>query len=66
MCAILVLPTHHLQLGQRAQHFPAGSLWFLSSCLPSWAEIDVLYSGSQKVLNAPPGSAPISFSERAR
>ncbi|XP_075365248.1 alanine--glyoxylate aminotransferase [Mycteria americana] len=29
-------------------------------------EIDVLYSGSQKVLNAPPGSAPISFSERAR
>ncbi|XP_031975979.1 serine--pyruvate aminotransferase isoform X2 [Corvus moneduloides] len=29
-------------------------------------EIDVLYSGSQKVLNAPPGTAPISFSERAR
>ncbi|XP_052659843.1 alanine--glyoxylate aminotransferase isoform X1 [Harpia harpyja] len=29
-------------------------------------EIDVLYSGSQKVLNAPPGSAPISFSEGAR
>ncbi|XP_005236904.3 LOW QUALITY PROTEIN: alanine--glyoxylate aminotransferase [Falco biarmicus] len=29
-------------------------------------EVDVLYSGSQKVLNAPPGSAPISFSERAR
>ncbi|NXS14444.1 SPYA protein, partial [Neodrepanis coruscans] len=29
-------------------------------------EIDVLYSGSQKVLNTPPGSAPISFSERAR
>ncbi|NXQ31504.1 SPYA protein, partial [Alaudala cheleensis] len=29
-------------------------------------EIDVLYSGSQKVLNAPPGSGPISFSERAR
>ncbi|XP_071422834.1 alanine--glyoxylate aminotransferase isoform X2 [Pithys albifrons albifrons] len=29
-------------------------------------EIDVLYSGSQKVLNVPPGSAPISFSERAR
>ncbi|NXD64572.1 SPYA protein, partial [Eolophus roseicapillus] len=29
-------------------------------------EIDILYSGSQKVLNAPPGSAPISFSERAR
>ncbi|NWI91041.1 SPYA protein, partial [Pitta sordida] len=29
-------------------------------------EIDVLYSGSQKVLNATPGSAPISFSERAR
>ncbi|NXM31049.1 SPYA protein, partial [Oxyruncus cristatus] len=29
-------------------------------------EIDILYSGSQKVLNSPPGSAPISFSERAR
>uniref|UniRef100_A0A672V1Z5 Alanine--glyoxylate aminotransferase n=1 Tax=Strigops habroptila TaxID=2489341 RepID=A0A672V1Z5_STRHB len=29
-------------------------------------EIDILYSGSQKVLNAPPGTAPISFSERAR
>ncbi|NXP83168.1 SPYA protein, partial [Ramphastos sulfuratus] len=29
-------------------------------------EIDALYSGSQKVLNAPPGSALISFSERAR
>ncbi|XP_071607750.1 alanine--glyoxylate aminotransferase isoform X2 [Heliangelus exortis] len=29
-------------------------------------EIDVLYSGSQKVLNVPPGSAPISFSQRAR
>ncbi|XP_005151056.2 alanine--glyoxylate aminotransferase [Melopsittacus undulatus] len=29
-------------------------------------EIDILYSGSQKVLNAPPGSAPISFSEQAR
>ncbi|XP_006276181.2 alanine--glyoxylate aminotransferase isoform X1 [Alligator mississippiensis] len=29
-------------------------------------EIDILYSGSQKVLNVPPGTAPISFSERAR
>ncbi|XP_068025516.1 alanine--glyoxylate aminotransferase isoform X3 [Melanerpes formicivorus] len=29
-------------------------------------EIDALYSGSQKVLNVPPGSALISFSERAR
>ncbi|NWY03563.1 SPYA protein, partial [Nothoprocta ornata] len=29
-------------------------------------EIDILYSGPQKVLGAPPGSAPISFSERAR
>lgn len=28
--------------------------------------IDILYSGSQKVLNAPPGTAPISFSEKAR
>ncbi|XP_019398587.1 PREDICTED: serine--pyruvate aminotransferase isoform X2 [Crocodylus porosus] len=29
-------------------------------------EIDILYSGSQKVLNVPPGTAPISFSETAR
>ncbi|ELV12244.1 serine--pyruvate aminotransferase [Tupaia chinensis] len=28
--------------------------------------IDVLYSGSQKVLNAPPGTALISFSEEAK
>ncbi|XP_047442085.1 alanine--glyoxylate and serine--pyruvate aminotransferase a [Mugil cephalus] len=28
-------------------------------------EIDILYTGSQKVLNAPPGTAPISFNERA-
>lgn len=28
-------------------------------------EIDVIYSGSQKVLGAPPGLAPISFSPRA-
>ncbi|KAJ0065246.1 hypothetical protein NL108_006609, partial [Boleophthalmus pectinirostris] len=28
-------------------------------------EIDILYTGSQKVLNVPPGTAPISFSERA-
>nr|XP_033815504.1 serine--pyruvate aminotransferase [Geotrypetes seraphini] len=28
--------------------------------------IDILYTGSQKVLNVPPGTAPISFSERAR
>ncbi|PNF33614.1 Serine--pyruvate aminotransferase, mitochondrial [Cryptotermes secundus] len=28
-------------------------------------EIDVLYTGSQKVLGAPPGLAPISFSPRA-
>uniref|UniRef100_A0A8C9STD3 Alanine--glyoxylate and serine--pyruvate aminotransferase a n=1 Tax=Scleropages formosus TaxID=113540 RepID=A0A8C9STD3_SCLFO len=27
--------------------------------------IDILYTGSQKVLNSPPGTAPISFSERA-
>lgn len=27
--------------------------------------IDILYTGSQKVLNAPPGTAPISFSEKA-
>lgn len=29
-------------------------------------EIDCLYSGSQKVLGAPPGTAPISYGERAR
>ncbi|XP_001513675.3 serine--pyruvate aminotransferase [Ornithorhynchus anatinus] len=28
--------------------------------------IDILYSGSQKVLNAPPGTSIISFSEKAR
>ncbi|KAL8187588.1 UNVERIFIED_CONTAM: hypothetical protein K2H54_051543 [Gekko kuhli] len=28
--------------------------------------IDILYSGSQKVLSAPPGASPISFSMRAR
>ncbi|XP_056600460.1 alanine--glyoxylate and serine--pyruvate aminotransferase b [Triplophysa dalaica] len=27
--------------------------------------IDILYTGSQKALNAPPGTAPVSFSERA-
>ncbi|XP_068613873.1 alanine--glyoxylate aminotransferase-like [Brachionichthys hirsutus] len=27
--------------------------------------IDILYSGSQKALNAPPGTAPISFNDRA-
>jgi len=29
-------------------------------------EIDILYTGSQKVVAPPPGTAPISFSERAR
>jgi alanine-glyoxylate transaminase/serine-glyoxylate transaminase/serine-pyruvate transaminase len=28
-------------------------------------KIDVVYSGTQKVLNAPPGISPISFNERA-
>ncbi|XP_064418159.1 alanine--glyoxylate aminotransferase isoform X2 [Latimeria chalumnae] len=28
--------------------------------------IDILYTGSQKVLNSPPGTAPISFNEKAR
>lgn len=28
--------------------------------------IDVLYAGSQKVLNAPPGMSLISFSDRAK
>ena len=34
------------------------------SSLP--AGVDVVYSGSQKVLGAPPSTAPISFSPRAR
>ena len=34
-------------------------LWFIS-------EIDVVYAGGQKVLNAPPGASPISFSDRAK
>ena len=28
-------------------------------------DIDILYTGSQKVLGVPPGVAPISFGERA-
>ncbi|XP_062936863.1 alanine--glyoxylate aminotransferase [Cynocephalus volans] len=28
--------------------------------------IDILYSGAQKVLNAPPGTSPISFSDKAK
>ena len=28
--------------------------------------IDVAYSGSQKVIGAPPGTAPISFGQKAR
>lgn len=39
---------------------------FPKQLLLSQAEVDALYSGSQKVLNVPPGSALISFSERAR
>lgn len=30
-----------------------------------FSDIDILYTGSQKALNAPPGTAPISFNERA-
>ena len=30
-----------------------------------FVEIDVLYSGSQKVLSSPPGASPISFSTAA-
>ncbi|XP_074655908.1 alanine--glyoxylate aminotransferase-like isoform X2 [Tubulanus polymorphus] len=33
--------------------------------MDNW-EIDVLYTGSQKVISAPSGTAPISFSPRAR
>ena len=34
--------------------------------MSQFTEIDVLYTGSQKVLSAPPGASPISFSEKAR
>jgi alanine-glyoxylate transaminase/serine-glyoxylate transaminase/serine-pyruvate transaminase len=37
-------------------------------CVPFYADrwkIDVVYTGTQKVLNAPPGITPITFSERA-
>lgn len=33
--------------------------------LPSTG-IDILYSGSQKVLNAPPGTSLLSFSDKAK
>ena len=39
--------------------------WPLRVC-PSPAGIDVLYSGSQKVLNAPPGTSLISVSNKAK
>lgn len=37
-------------------------------CVPIYTDdwkIDVIYTGTQKVLNAPPGITPISFNERA-
>lgn len=37
-------------------------------CVPLYTDdwkIDVIYTGTQKVLNAPPGITPISFNERA-
>lgn len=37
-------------------------------CVPFYADkwkIDVVYTGTQKVLNAPPGITPITFSEKA-
>lgn len=33
-------------------------------CMDAW-EVDVVYTGSQKVLGAPPGLTPISFGPRA-
>uniref|UniRef100_A0A4W4H6H0 Alanine--glyoxylate aminotransferase n=2 Tax=Electrophorus electricus TaxID=8005 RepID=A0A4W4H6H0_ELEEL len=36
-----------------------------SPLLMDQQKIDILYTGSQKALNAPPGTAPISFNERA-
>jgi alanine-glyoxylate transaminase/serine-glyoxylate transaminase/serine-pyruvate transaminase len=41
-----------------------GSLGAVPLFTEKW-EIDVLYSGSQKALSAPPGTSPISFSARA-
>lgn len=35
-------------------------------CLFLIIEIDAIYTGAQKVLSAPPGASPISFSERAK
>lgn len=34
-------------------------------CFPI-IEIDAIYTGAQKVLSAPPGASPLSFSERAK
>lgn len=34
-------------------------------CFPI-IEIDAIYTGAQKVLSAPPGVSPLSFSERAK
>jgi len=31
-----------------------------------FSEIDVVYTGAQKVLSAPPGASPISFSDKAK
>ena len=39
---------------------------FTSKASSLSAGVDVVYSGSQKVLSAPPSTAPISFSPRAR
>ena len=35
-------------------------------CWILFVEIDAIYTGAQKVLSAPPGVSPISFSERAK
>lgn len=35
-------------------------------CLFLIIEIDAIYTGAQKVLSAPPGASPVSFSERAK
>lgn len=37
----------------------------MSLCPPPTG-IDVLYTGSQKVLNGPPGTSLISFSDKAK
>lgn len=40
--------------------------WLITLVCFILVDIDVVYTGAQKVLSAPPGASPISFSNRAR